>query len=163
MKKQVCFFIVLFGFKFTFSSLVNLDVLVKQENVKAIEKILDDPLAKLSYQDSDGNSLLMVSIHNKWFNIAQSLIDKKIEINHQNRLGDTALSFAVLDGNLDLVKKLIDAGVDQQKENNLGRKAVTLAAILLRDERINLDQNKKQKYQEIHDLLKESSCSCVIA
>lgn len=86
------------------------------ENPKIIETIFKAPI-DCDYRDSDGETLLMVALKKRYFNVVRELVRRGADLNTQRRYSgswekDTPLTYACRTGNFEIFKLLVDSGAE---------------------------------------------------
>ena len=66
---------------------------------------------------SDNESLIIISIKNKHFETARSLIELGADVNKQDKDGNTPLMIALQEGDIDIVEDLLKNGADVYADN----------------------------------------------
>jgi len=89
----------------------------------------------LSLKDSDNETLLHIVARSGCKELAERLVDEKIDINAQNIHGDTALHVALVYHNLDVVKVLVSKGADVLRKNAYGMTPLKRMAIAVQEGR----------------------------
>ncbi len=92
-----------------------------EKDRKEIAQFFIDQNIDLDTVDKKGNTVLILSILNKWDMQAKELIDLPItDVNKQNDEGSTALHYTLKQKNIVLVSMLLKMGADDKIKNNKG-------------------------------------------
>ena len=120
------------------------------ENLKNIDKIKKEEfviqeIPGINYQDSDGNSALLVSCANDLPFLASLYLNMGANINLANELGETPLMHAIGTKNRQLVDYLIEAGSDCNAVTIAGKSVMDFAE---ETEKLDIQKSVRQKLSD---------------
>ena len=111
-----------------------------------LKKILNDKNINidLNIQNKEKDTPLSICLNNKSLEMANMLLNKKVNIKTRNKSDLSPLMLSCKFGYLEIVKKILDMGGDINEKNILGETPLSIAQMYHHDELAMLILNKKQ-------------------
>ena len=104
-------------------SINNIDLLffhIKNKNFYGFKKVFEKNKINPDLCDYNGNSLLILSIKNNCFQIANYLLNIGASVNFKTKNNNTPLHFAFTLRNFEIADMLIKQGANEQIQNKFG-------------------------------------------
>ena len=121
---------------------------IKRKNEEITRLIINSPILDLSYQDSNGNSYLLLSTMQQLISTTILLLKKGIKINSQNNEGNTALHYAYNFNNKPLISILKEYKADLNIKNKLGK---IPEEIELNSLNVNINSSFDEQFYKTHN------------
>ena len=121
---------------------------IKRKNEEITKLIINFPILDLSYQDSNGNTYLHLSIMQQLIPTTILLLKKGIKINSQNNEGNTALHYAYNFNNKQLISILKEYKADLNIENKMG---IIPEKIEINSLNININSSFDEQFYKSHN------------
>ena len=124
----------------------SIHLICKNNRNDFLKKILNDKNINidLNIQNKEKDTPLSICLNNKSLEMANMLLNKKVNIKTRNKSDLSPLMLSCKFGYLEIVKKILDMGGDINEKNILGETPLSIAQMYHHDELAMLILNKKQ-------------------